>query len=55
MAFSLVVASRGYCPVEVRGLLIVVASLVAEYGLQAHRLQQLQHVGSAVVAYRLSS
>ena len=55
MAFSLVVASRGYSPGEVHGLLIVVASLVAGYGLQARRLQQLQPMGSVVVAYRLSS
>ena len=33
MGFSLVVASRGRSPVEVRGLLVVVVSLVAEYGL----------------------
>ena len=33
MGFSLVVASRGHSPAEVRGLLVVVASLVAEYGL----------------------
>ena len=32
--------------VAVRGLLIAVASLVAEHGLQAPRLQQLQCVGS---------
>ena len=32
--FSLVVASGGYSPVAVPGLLIVVASLVAEPGLQ---------------------
>jgi len=31
--FSLVVASRGYSLVTVRGLLITVASLVAEHGL----------------------
>ena len=36
------------------GLLIAVASRVAEHRLQAHRLQQLQHAGSVVVAYRLS-
>ena len=36
-------------------LLIAVASLVAEHGLQAHRLQQLWHVGSVVVAHGLSS
>ena len=41
---------RGLLFVAVRGLLIVVASLVAEHGLQARRLQQLWHVGSVVVA-----
>ena len=33
----------------VHGLLIALASLVAEHGLETHRLQQLQHEGSAVV------
>ena len=32
-SFSLVTAIRGYCPVVVRGLFIVVASLVAQHGL----------------------
>ena len=41
--------------VAVCGLLIVVASLVVEHGLQARRLQQLQHVGSVVVAHGLQS
>ena len=54
--------------IAVCGLLIVVASLVAEHGLQVRGLQQLQHLGSvaaalgpqsmrasAVVAHRLSS
>ena len=31
--FSLVETSRGYSPVAVLGLLIVVASLIAEHGL----------------------
>ena len=35
-------------------LLLLWWLLVAEHGLQAHRLQQLQGVGSAVVAHRLS-
>ena len=35
----------------VHGFLIAVVSLVAEHGLQASRLQQLQHVGSVVVAH----
>ena len=34
----------------VHGLLIAVASLVAEHGLQARGLQQLQHTGSVVAA-----
>ena len=34
----------------VRGLFIAMASLVAEHGLQARRLQYLWHVGSVVVA-----
>ena len=41
--------------VAVHGLLIAVASLAAEHGLQACRLQQLSHVGSVVVARRLQS
>ena len=36
-------------------ILIAVASLVAEHGLQAHRLQQLWHVGSVVVARGLQT
>ena len=40
--------------IAVLGLLIVVASLVAEHGLQAHGLHQLQHTGSVVAARRLS-
>ena len=35
--------------------LLVVASLVAEHGLQVHGLQQLQHAGSVVVACGLQS
>ena len=41
--------------IAVYGLLIVVASLVAEHGLQARRLRQLQHAGSVVVAHGLWS
>ena len=37
------------------GLLIAVASLVVEHGLQARGLQQLWHAGSVVVAHRLQS
>ena len=36
---SLVVASRGYSLIVVRGLLIAAASLVAEQGSRAHGLQ----------------
>ena len=51
----LAVVSRGYSLIVVRGLLIaVVASLLAEHGLQAHGLQQLVHVGSVIVARELS-
>ena len=41
VGFSLVVASRGYSLVTVHGLLILVASLVAEHKLRADRLQWL--------------
>ena len=44
---SLVAASRGYSLVAVHGLLIAVASLVAELRLLACRFQQLQHAGSS--------
>ena len=46
---------RGLLFVAVHGLLIAVASLAAEHGLQACRLQQLWHAGSVVVARGLSS
>ena len=46
---------RGLLLPAVRGLLIVMASLVAEHGLQAHGLQQLWHAGSVVVAHGLYS
>ena len=40
MGFSLVVASGGYSLVSVHGLLLIaVASLLVEHGLEAHRLQ----------------
>ena len=42
----LVVASRGYSPGVVRKLLTAVASHVAGTGSRAHRLQQLQLLGS---------
>ena len=46
---------RGIFFLVVRGFLIAVASLVAEHGLYAHGLQQLQHAGSVVVARGLQS
>ena len=51
---------RGLLFVAVRRLLIAVASLVVEHGLQVrvvqvHVLQQLWHMGSVVVAQGLSS
>ena len=45
---SLVMASRGYSPVAVPWLLIAVASLVTQYGLQS------AWAGSAVVAHGLN-
>ena len=44
----------GLSLVVVCGLLIAVASPVAEHALQAHGLQQLQHAGSGVVMHGLS-
>ena len=46
---------EGLLFVAVHRLLIVVASLVAEHGLQVHGLQQLQHTGSVVAACRHQS
>ena len=46
---------QGLLFVAGRGLLIAVASLVAEHGLQVRGLQQLQHVGSVVVARGLQT
>ena len=46
---------RGLLFVAVRGLLIAVASLVAEHRLQVRRPQQLWCVGLVVVAHRLQS
>ena len=46
---------RGLLFAAVRRLLIAVASLVAEHGLQVRGLQQLWHVGSVVVARRPQS
>ena len=50
---SLVSESRAYFPVEVCGLLIAVASLVAEHRLSACRLQWWLHMDSVAVALRL--
>ena len=55
LGFSLVVASGGYSLVVVHGLLMAVVSLVAEHGSRACGLQQLQHMGSGVVARGLWS
>ena len=41
VVFSLVVASGGYSPLVVRGLLTVVASLIAEHGLWGARASVL--------------
>ena len=46
---------RGLLFVVVRRLLIAVASLAVEHGIQACGLQQLWHVGSVVVARGLQS
>ena len=46
---------QGLLFVAVRGLLIAVASLVAEHGPQARWLQQLRLAGSVVAAHGLSS
>ena len=46
---------QGLFFIAVRGLLIAVASLAVEHGLQAHGLRQLQHLGSVVVARGLQS
>ena len=40
----------GYSPVVVNMLLIVLASLGEEHGSRVLRLQELQHMGSVVVA-----
>ena len=45
----------GLLLVAVHRLLITVASLVVEHRLQVHRLQQLWHTGSVVVACGLQS
>ena len=42
-------------PVAVQGLVLAVASLVAEHRPHAHGFQQLQHVVSVVVTHRCYS
>ena len=49
-----VVAIRGDSLVAVHRLALAVASLVSEHGSRAWRRQWLWHVGSVVVAHRLS-
>ena len=49
MGFSVVAVSRGYSLVAVQGLLIAVASLIAD------RVQALGHSSFIVVAHGLSS
>ena len=49
VGFSIVVVSWGHSLAVVCGLLIAVASLVAEHRLSARGLQQLQYVGLVVV------
>ena len=48
--FSLVVESKGYSPGVLHGLLTAGAPLVVERRPSAHRLQELQHMGSVVLA-----
>ena len=55
MGFSLITVSGGHSLVAVYRFFIEVASLVVQHGLQAHGLQQLQHMGSRVLAHRLQS
>ena len=46
---------QGILFVAAQGVLIAVASLIAEHGLQVHGLQQLWHAGPVVVARGLQS
>ena len=46
-------SEQGLLFIAVCGLFIVVASLVAERGLQAHGIQQFWHAGSGAVAREL--
>ena len=45
MEFSIVAANRGVLFIVVHRLLIAVASLLAEHGLESTRAQQLWHMG----------
>ena len=54
-AYLLIAESGGCSLVAMRGLLIAVASLVAEQGSRTHRREQLRHTGPAVVAPALWS
>ena len=55
LGFSLVAARGSYALVVVGRLLIAVASLVAEHGLQAFGFQELQSAGSIAVTHRLAA
>ena len=52
--FSLVMGSGGHSLTAVQGLLVAVASLVAERRLQALRLQPLQQASSVVLFHKPS-
>ena len=49
LRFSLVASSGSYSPVVLRGLLIVMAFLVAEHRLEGCGFQQLQLIGSVAL------
>ena len=53
--FPPVVVTGGFFVAVVVGLLITVASLVAEYGFYVGRVQWLQHLGSIVASPMLKS
>ena len=53
LSFSLVVESGGYSSAAVSGLLIMLAPLVGEHGLQAWGHQPLQPVGPRAQAQHL--
>ena len=52
MGFSLAAVREGYALIAVHRLLIAAASLIAEHGLSAHWLQELQLAGSLRAALR---